>query len=93
MAKTITYDPAVIQEFATRLYDKASSIIATYTVAGLVIGALVCVSSHDFTVVIIGAVIGALFGFLIGKERAFKLKLEAQVALCQVQIEKNTAAH
>jgi uncharacterized membrane protein YebE (DUF533 family) len=39
---------------------------------------------------IVGAVVGGFWGFSRGRERAFKLKLEAQVALCQVQIEKNT---
>lgn len=29
-------------------------------------------------------------GFLIGQERAFRLKLQAQIALCQVRIEENT---
>lgn len=43
-------------------------------------------------IALIGLLVGAGIGFALGQERAFKLKLEAQVALCQVQIEKNTTA-
>ena len=91
MAKTITYDPAVIQEFASRLYGKANSIIATYLVVGLILGSIAGGATGNGVVIILGALVGAALGFLMGKERAFKLKLEAQVALCQVQIENNTA--
>ncbi|MBN1810233.1 MAG: hypothetical protein JXA14_00195 [Anaerolineae bacterium] len=39
---------------------------------------------------LLGAVIFGLGGFLGGWERAFRLKLQAQVALCQLKIEENT---
>jgi hypothetical protein len=38
----------------------------------------------------IGAVVGGLMGFAIGSQRAFWYKLQAQLALCQMTIEKNT---
>ena len=49
-------------------------------------------SVHDQigTIVLIGTFVGALLGFSSGRAHAFKLKLEAQNALCQAQIERNT---
>lgn len=117
MAKEhISYDPAVIQEFANRLYQQARSIIITSCLRGTVIGVVAGgiigstiqfallrtqqtsysdPSSPSFEVVWIAALVfallGAYSGYSRGKELAFKLKLDAQVALCQVQIEKNIA--
>jgi hypothetical protein len=99
MAKLVAYDPAVIQEFASRLYRRAGSIIVSYTFLGIVLGVIAggvlnarnAGSDSSGMIVLISFCIGAGFGFAFGQERAFKLKLEAQVALCQVQIEKNTA--
>lgn len=39
---------------------------------------------------LIGAVLFGLIGFLSGRQRAFLLRLQAQVALCQAKIEENT---
>jgi gas vesicle protein len=97
--KSIVYDASVIQEFAERLYSQATSIIFTSTVLGGIIGAIVgavaaeALKATNATVMgaMIGAAVGGLFGFSRGRERAFKLKLEAQRALCEVQIEKNTS--
>lgn len=99
--KPLAFDAAVIQKFAERLYSQAASIIFTSTLVGIVIGAafglggaaVARASETIGTAAIIGAVAGGIAGFLRGKERAFKLKLEAQIALCQVQIEKNTSAN
>ncbi len=94
----ISYDAAVIQEFAQRLYSQAASIVITsaflWGIIGAAIGGAAASRSQESmgTAVLIGAAIGGLAGFSRGRERAFKLKLEAQVALCQAQIEKNTRA-
>ena len=93
------YDPAVINEFADRLYAQAKSIIATLTVLfgflGLVFGGgvgAVLARGADGTMsgALVGALLGGLIGYVIGRERAFVLKLQAQTALCQVQIESNS---
>lgn len=97
--KPVVYDASVIQEFAERLYSQAASIIITSTFLGLIIGAVMGVGGAAIAkatnevgmAAIIGAAVGGLLGFARGKERAFKLKLDAQVALCDVQIEKNTS--
>jgi hypothetical protein len=41
--------------------------------------------------VLIGALIVGLLGFWIGWNKAFILKLQAQMALCQAKIEENTS--
>jgi len=97
---SVSYEAGVIQEFAERLYKQAASIIFTSALMGVlgggVIGVAVAIAAQArqnlSTAAIIGAILGGLVGFSRGRERAFKLKLEAQVALCQVQIEKNTNA-
>ncbi len=95
----MVYDAKIIQEFAERLYRRAHSIIITYTVAGFIVGLVSgtfvgrTAGSADLagTIIITTIILGGLFGYVIAKERAFKFKLDAQIALCQVQIEKNTS--
>jgi hypothetical protein len=36
------------------------------------------------------AIVGGVIGYFTGKEKSFELRLKAQQALCQLQIEKNT---
>lgn len=100
--KTINYDPSLIQEAANRLYSAAASIIFTSTFFGLIIGTVIGGAIYYFVkpthpdpgiIILIGALLGGIFGYSSGRERAFRLKLEAQKALCQVQIEKNTRIH
>ena len=111
MARTVSYDAAVIQLFAQRLYTKANTIIVVSTIVGGIVGAViggaVGVFSPRFIQIyagmqrdpveiiqlfaLVAGVIGALSGYSRGREKSFRLKLEAQVALCQVQIEKNTS--
>lgn len=94
----IAYDPAVIQEFAGRLYSQSSSIIFTSTLLGLIIGTLIGLGlagavQDDEAVgifLLVGLMVGGFFGYIRGKERSFKLRLEAQIALCQVEIERHT---
>ncbi len=91
------YDPKVINKFADRLYSTAKTIVIAYAFLGILIGGASGYaveqwpswSSHG-TVTVILAVTFGLIGFLIGKEKAFRLKLLAQTALCQVKIEENT---
>lgn len=91
------YDPAIIEKFADRLYRSANSIILVYTLLGALIGGGVgyAVGSYLESVFPVLSPVGGLvfvgtLGYLQGVERAFKLKLEAQRALCLLAIEKNT---
>ena len=86
----VIYDPAVIQEFADRLYDKASGIIRSYTIMGVILLGFAGLATGEVVLGAIGAVVGGVVGYSMGKEKAFAHKLQAQTALCQVQIEKNS---
>ena len=86
------YDQKVIEEFAGRLYSRARSIIVTHTFLGVIIGFGGGAFLGRLVFAVIGAVILGIIGHSMGVEKAFKLKLQAQTALCQVQIEKNTRA-
>lgn len=85
-----TYDKDVIHQFADSLYSKAKSIIVNYTMLGALIGGGIgLVTQQMITAAILSAVFG-LVGLSMGRDKAFQLKLQAQVALCQVKIEENT---
>jgi hypothetical protein len=94
----MNYDSKIIQQFADRLYAKARSVVVNYTILGTIIGLFAGItiaqipsySSAMGAVVAIAVSFFGMCGFIIGRERAFKFKLEAQVALCQVQFEENT---
>lgn len=86
------YDPSVIQEFADRLYQKANGIIRNYTIAGVILLGFAGLSTSDPIFGAVGAVVGGVIGCAIGKEKAFSYKLQAQTALCQVQVEINSRA-
>lgn len=96
---SVAYDPKVIQKFADDLYSRAGWIVALWVIFLLLFGAgsgvylgVVKTGAPDPSIVGIFAVIGAIFGYLVGSGSAFKLRLQAQVALCQVAIEQNTRA-
>ena len=90
------YDSALIETFADRLYAQAKSIVIKYTcVFGIVVGllatALGMAAKMDAAVFgIIGLAVGGYLGYSFAQEKAYQLRLQAQTALCQVQIEKNT---
>lgn len=100
----VTYDPAVISKYASALYKKADAIMMNWALgmmlvlAGVGEGAWLAFGTHatnpqgQWFLIGIGAVLGFLFGLSVGRSRAFVLKLQAQQALCQAQIEQNTRA-
>jgi hypothetical protein len=92
------YDPQIIQKFADRLYRRARTVTVITTILFILIGGSAgLVANVPFggdEPSIIGASVGAVFlgaiGFVLGREGAFRLKLQAQTALCQIKIEENT---
>ena len=98
---TISYDPTVIHEFAERLYARANTVVTSYTLWGIGIGLSMgyIVSGllgevdrgrmpyEALCILLVGGIAHS-----IGRERAFQLKLQAQMALCHVTIEENTRA-
>ncbi len=98
------YDPKVIEQFAEKLYRKASSFVAGSVVIGASVGAAFGAvpltslgaawpipSYLGFATLMLGGLLGALIGYVIGDTRSFGYRLQAQSALCQLQSERNTA--
>ena len=98
------YDPKVIERFAEKLYRKASSFVAGSIVIGASLGAAFGAvpltslgaawpipSYLGFATLLLGGLLGALIGYVIGDTRSFGYRLQAQSALCQLQSERNTA--
>lgn len=95
----VEYDQRVIKEFAASVYAQASAAEAAATIIGLIVGAAVGYlggslmtqsSGAALVVVLASGIIGGAIGFQNGKAKALSLRLEAQMALCQAEIEKNT---
>jgi len=92
------YDPQIIQKFADRLYGRARTVIVMTTILLVLIGGsaglVINIPFGGDEPSIIGASVGAVLlgavGFVLGREGAFRLKLQAQTALCQMKIEENT---
>lgn len=86
---TVQYEEKIIQEFAQNLYASASRITVALTFLGCIIGAVICAYINK-QLAGAGLVFGALTGFIYGRSKGFEYKLKAQLALCQLQIEKNS---
>ena len=95
------YDEKIIETFADELYKEAASIVMKMTLKWTFFGVLAGAIGggamgkwEDSSYTLFGAVLaGTLAGFVAysaAKRLVFTLKLQAQTALCQAQIEKNT---
>ena len=89
---SVAYDPQVIEAFAFYLYAQATRIIAGHAIIGGLLGGVLggVMSGGNWLIVVVAAGIVRWIGLEAGKQKAFVLKLQAQTALCQVQIEKDT---
>ena len=98
------YDPKVIEQFAEKLYRKASAFVAGSVVIGASLGAAFGAvpltslgeawpipSYLGLATLLLGGLLGGLIGYVIGDTRSFGYRLQAQSALCQLQTERNTA--
>ena len=94
----VKFDPRVVQEFADRLYRQADLMALSSAIVGSLIGitlgavsaSLIHQTTHMTMVLLAGALICGLLGYVRGRERGFSLKLNAQQALCQIHIERNS---
>ena len=91
------YDPKFIEQYAENLYKQAKTVTGAHFFIGILLGFLIFGSisnrltgSLDFLIISIGVLIGGVFGFGSGQNKASSLKLEAQMALCQIKIEENS---
>lgn len=91
----VTYDPSIIQEFARRLLKQAASAVLSSVILGLMLGAglgagVAADAPESSPSLLVSAIVFGLLGWKLGRDRAFTLRLQAQTALCQMQIELNT---
>lgn len=95
----VKYDPNVIYAHVSHLYRVARWIIFQYIFFSVCIGLflgwgidyLLSQSTGFFTFAI--PPVATFFGYSHGNQQAFRLKLEAQKALCYLKIEENTRSH
>ena len=87
----VEYDDQVIAQHAAELYSRARRIVFVWTTLGLIAGGLGSRLFLQSTVTPwLGAVVVGILGYYAASGRAFALRLQAQMALCQRQIELNT---
>ncbi|MGZ4280536.1 MAG: hypothetical protein ACXVQ4_00440 [Gaiellaceae bacterium] len=101
MDNTNTFDATIMEEFARQLMHKADSVRVGSSIAGGIVGVifgavpLTPLSSvwpipaiFGFATILLGGLAGVLVGYVVGEGRAFRLRVQAQTALFQVDIEK-----
>ena len=96
-------DAGIIEQYADHLYRKAAARVTCYTIAGALLGALAgavasgllhltsqpLIPSHlGYATLLIGAAALGFYGYRLGGQRAFGLRLQAQLALHQLQVER-----
>lgn len=100
--QNVTYDSNVIQEFAANMYLQAARIIRSETIKYAFLGLIIFIAlgaflstkfnsgtSSNLIVGVLGLLAGGYYGYQQGLLKSFELKLEAQRALCFVEIERN----
>src|SRR3954465_12417996 len=91
----MNFDPRVIHEMAGRLYTEADSAERWQPVILGFIGAAVGFGvgfplGYARIAAVAGAVVLGALGYWAGQQRAFALRLQAQLMLVQTKIEENT---
>ncbi len=84
------YDGAIIREYSSKLYARAAwnLFLFPFFLGGL--GGIACGVWLGRDWGFGGLFAGVFVGYYIASQRAFQLRLLAQSAMCQVQIEENT---
>ena len=88
----------IVEQYAGHLLKRASSVVLSFTVVGVIGGAALGAApgflSHSlipagtrYFAVLLGAIAGGFFARSIGDRRALGLRLQAQMALRQLQFE------
>ena len=99
------FDPNIIERYADQLYRKADSLRIGSAVIGAVLGIvfgavplsplgkyLPVPTTFGLATVLLGALCGGFIGYVVGEGRAFRTRLQAQMVLFQLQLERNTAS-
>jgi hypothetical protein len=98
---TKAFDPSIMEQFAEQLLRKADSVRVGSAVVGGVLGVIFGAvpltplasvwpipAVFGFATILLGLLAGVLVGYVVGEGRAFRLRVQAQTALFQVDIEK-----
>jgi hypothetical protein len=101
----VSYDPRVIERFAEQLLRKADSVrVGSASVGGIIgviFGAVPLTpfesvwpipARFGVATMLIGALAGVLVGWVVGEGRAFRFRVQAQMALFQIDIERKVEA-
>jgi hypothetical protein len=99
---TKTFDPTIMEQFAGQLLRKADSVRVGSAIVGGVVGVIFGAvpltplasvwpipAIFGFATILLGALAGVLVGYVVGEGRAFRLRVQAQTALFQVDIERS----
>jgi hypothetical protein len=80
----VRYNPTVIRNYANKLYLKAILVIVGYSILGVIVGIGADeLLGGDGSYTFLGLVGGLLFGLF----KTLEVRAQAQLALCQVEIE------
>ncbi len=93
--KAPEYDPGLLRALAGQLHRQAAGAVLSNILGGIFTGALfgyaaTLIFATLSSLVIPGMIGGGILGWPLGRRKAQALRLQAQVALCQLEIEQNT---
>jgi len=92
------YDADKAQHLVNRLHAKSKLVIVKYTLVSAILFSAAFYFAPGFgysfglppiRLLGIGLLTGVVLGFVLGQHQSRKMKLAVQLALCQLQIEKN----
>jgi len=89
------YEPEALRRLAEQTHAQARTALVGGIIGGMVTGSLFGYAASlmfatSTSLLAPGMAVGAVLGVVMGRRRAMELKLKAQMALCQIQIEENT---
>lgn len=91
----LRYNPDLLQKLAEQTQSQVRPALIGGIGAGIVTGTLFAYAgmimfASPYSLTVPGAVVGGVMGIFVGRRKAQALKLQAQLALCQIRIEENT---
>jgi hypothetical protein len=99
-SQTPAFEPNVVEAFIERLYRKASAVIVGCVATGVVLGAFVGATpltslkglpipaEFGYATLLVGCFVGGLVGYVVGETRSSIYRLQAQMALCDLETAK-----